>query len=162
MSQLLATRFDDTSKGDFVLIASGPHPARAARIAAAETVRVVRGSRRVGIEALPSGRAAALVRTPLSGDRAERLTPVLRRALGPNVLVTGDAAVQHDVASALARALRVGELYLAVPAALLILLLVFGSGSALLPVPLRRVHDPARARHCLGLRARARAQPTTC
>ena len=69
VSQLLATRFDDTSKGDFVLIASGPHPARAARIAAAETVRIVRGSRRVGIEALPSGRAAALVRTPLSGDR---------------------------------------------------------------------------------------------
>ena len=49
------------------------------------------------------------------------------------MIVTGDAAVQHDVASALTRALRVGELYLAVPAALLILLLVFGSGSALLP-----------------------------
>src|SRR5438128_1944445 len=44
-----------------------------------------------------------------------------------------DAAVQHDVAPALSNALRVGELYLAVPAALVLLLLVFGSGSALLP-----------------------------
>ena len=49
------------------------------------------------------------------------------------MLVTGDAAVQHDIGSALARALTIGELYLAVPAALLILLLVFGTGSAFLP-----------------------------
>ena len=51
--------------------------------------------------------------------------------------MTGDAAVQHDIGPALARALRIGELYLAVPAALLILLLVFGTGSALLPFAVR-------------------------
>ena len=49
------------------------------------------------------------------------------------MLVTGNAAVQHDIGPALARALEVGELYLAVPVALVILLLVFGTGSALLP-----------------------------
>ncbi len=47
--------------------------------------------------------------------------------------MTGDAAMQHDIAPVLARDLRVGELYLAVPAALVILLLVFGTASALLP-----------------------------
>jgi len=57
----------------------------------------------------------------------------LRRVLGPDVFVTGDAAIEHDVAPVLARDLRVGELYLAVPAALLILLVVFGTASALLP-----------------------------
>ena len=90
------------------------------------------GGQLAGTERLPSG-AAAFVRTTLDSSHAQRITPSLRRALGPNVLVTGDAAVQHDVGPALASALRVGELYLAVPAALVILLLVFGSGSALLP-----------------------------
>ena len=71
--------------------------------------------------------------------------------------MTGDAAVQHDIAPALARALRVGELYLAVPAALVILLLVFGTGSALLPFVFaaprsrRRSASPGRVAHVLEL-----------
>jgi putative drug exporter of the RND superfamily len=53
--------------------------------------------------------------------------------IGLDVHVTGDAAIEHDLGPVLTRDLRVGELYLAVPAALVLLLLVFGSASALLP-----------------------------
>jgi RND superfamily putative drug exporter len=115
-----------------VLIVHGRTPLADARAAGAQAARLLPGGRLAGTERLPSG-AAAFVRTSLDEAHAERATPALRRALGPSVLVTGDAAVQHDVAPALANALRIGELYLAVPAALLILMLVFGSGSALLP-----------------------------
>jgi RND superfamily putative drug exporter len=133
VGQLLATRFGDTSKESFVLIVHGRRPLAHARDAAAASARFLPGGRVVGTERLPSGAAAAFVRTTLSASAAQRITPSLRRELGPAVLVTGDAAVQHDVAPALANALRVGELYLAVPVALLLLMLVFGSGSALLP-----------------------------
>src|SRR5262249_29148767 len=132
VGHLIATRFGDASNGDFVLIVHGPRPLAAARTAGIRGARLLPSGRLAGTERLPSG-AAAFVRTSLDESHAQQLTPSLRRELGPNVLVTGNAAVQHDVAPALANALRVGELYLAVPAALLILVLVFGSGSALLP-----------------------------
>jgi RND superfamily putative drug exporter len=132
VGHLLATRFGDTSRGDFVLIVSGPRPLAAVSRAAREAARFLPGGQAAGTERLPTG-AAAFVRTTLTAGQAQHATPGLRRALGPAVLVTGDAAVQHDVAPALSKALRVGELYLAVPAALVLLLLVFGSGSALLP-----------------------------
>ena len=85
------------------------------------------------VQRLPSG-AVSFVASRLTGSAAESRIGLLRRKRSaPSVLVTGDAAVQHDLAPVLARDLRVGELYLAVPAALVILLLVFGTGSALLP-----------------------------
>jgi len=115
-----------------VLIVHGRRPLAAARAAGVHAARLLPGGQLAGTERLPSG-AAAFVRTSLDESHAEQATSTLRRALGPDVLVTGEAAVQHDVAPALANALRIGELYLAVPAALLILMLVFGSGFALLP-----------------------------
>jgi RND superfamily putative drug exporter len=133
VSHVLAHQFGDTSKGEFVLMVDSGHPLRDVRVAAKRAVQLLPGGRLTGTERLPSGAAAAFVHSTLGSSEAQRMTPALRRALGPSVLVTGDAAVQHDVAPALAQALRVGELYLAVPVALLILLFVFGSGSALLP-----------------------------
>ncbi len=133
VSQVLAHEYGSRSKGDFVLIVTGRQALPRARDAAAAAVRLLPGGRLTSTELLPSGAAAAFVHTKLSAHQAEARTGPLRQALGPDVLVTGDAAVQHDIGPALAHALQVGELYLAVPAALLILLLVFGTGSALLP-----------------------------
>jgi len=133
VGQVLASRFDDSSRSDVVLIVKGGNAVARARRAGATATRLLPGGRLVGTELLPSGAAAAFVASTLGANQAQSMTPALRRALGPAVLVTGDAAVQHDVGPALARALRIGELYLAVPAALLILVLVFGSASALVP-----------------------------
>ncbi len=142
VTSLLARQFGDDSTGDFALIVKGPAAARDAQRAAATAARLLPGGKAAGAQLLPDGSAAAFVRTTLGPAAAERSIPALRKALGPSVLVTGDAAVQHDTAPALARALRTGELYLAVPAAFLILLLVFGSASALLPLAFAAVTIP--------------------
>ncbi len=133
VSQILAHNYGESSQGDFVLIVEGNRSGLRARRAADAAIPLLPGGRLVSTERLPSGGTAALVHSSLTAAQANSRTGFLRRALGPSVLVTGDAAVQHDIGPALASALRIGELYLAVPAALVILLLVFGTGSALLP-----------------------------
>jgi len=125
-----------------VLVGEGGRALVRVRAAAAEAAGLLPGGRVGRVERLPSGGAAAFVGSRLGGARAEAATATLREALGPGVLVTGDAAVRHDLAPVLARDLRVGELYLAVPVALVILLLVFGTASALLPFVFAAVSIP--------------------
>jgi RND superfamily putative drug exporter len=133
VSAVLARDFPSDPDADFVLIVKGSRPLANARRAGAEAARALPGGRVSSTELLPSGRAAAFVGTSLSSGAAQNATGALRARLGPGVLVTGDPAVQYDIGPALARALEQGELYLAVPVALVILMLVFGTGSALLP-----------------------------
>jgi RND superfamily putative drug exporter len=130
---VLVRDYGDRSGTGFVLIAKGDDAFLRARTAAAQAVRLLPGGRVDRTERLPSGAAASFVDSGLSSAQASARTGLLRQALGPDVFVTGDAAIQHDVAPVLARDLKVGELYFALPVALLILLLVFGTASALLP-----------------------------
>jgi RND superfamily putative drug exporter len=133
VQQILTTRYGDSANSPIVLVAEGGH-ARGRVIAAAQRAeRVLPGGRVADVERLPSGDAAAFVQTALSDSRQTNAIGPLRRLVGPRILVTGDAALGADINPALAHALKVGELYLAVPVALMILLLVFASGSALLP-----------------------------
>ncbi len=133
VKQILARDYPGSAGSRFILIAEGDSALVRVRRAAAQAVVLLPGGRIDRTESLPSGGAVSFVASRLAGARAAAETTPLRNAVGPGVLVTGDAAVQHDLAPVLARDLRVGELYLAVPAALVILLLVFGTGSALLP-----------------------------
>lgn len=133
VSSMLSSDFHERSDGDFVLIATGSQSRLRLRRATAETERLLPTSRLLSTERLPSGAYAALIGTELSSNAAGNETGALRHALGGGILVTGNAAVQHDIGPALAHALEEGELYLAVPAAFVILLLVFGTASALLP-----------------------------
>jgi uncharacterized membrane protein YdfJ with MMPL/SSD domain len=133
VKEVLETRYGVRSGSGFVLIASGDQTLARVRSAAGEAARVLPGGKVDGTEVLPSGAAAAFVETRLNGADTAGRTALLRQRLGPEILVTGDAAIRHDMGPVLARDLRVGELYLAVPAALLILLLVFGTASAVLP-----------------------------
>jgi RND superfamily putative drug exporter len=133
VQQILTTRYGDSANSPIVLIAEGGH-ARTRALAAAHTAeRALPGGRVVDVERLPSGDAAAFVQTALPDNRQTTAIGPLRKLLGPRILVTGDAALGADINPVLAHALKVGELYLAVPVALLILLLVFATGSALLP-----------------------------
>ncbi len=133
VKQLLASEYGVRSGDRFVLITKGDHALVRARRAGAQAVALLPGGKVDGTEPLPSGAAASFIESKLSGGQAVALTTVLRQALGPAVFVTGDAAIQHDIAPVLAHDLRIGELYFAVPVALVILLLVFGTASALLP-----------------------------
>ena len=130
---MLAQRYDVRSGTVYVLITKDNNATARVRSAAEEASRLLPGGRVDDVERLPSGAAASFVTSKLAGDRAADRIGLLRQRLGPDVFVTGDAAIQHDLAPVLTHDLKVGELYLAVPAALVILLLVFGTGSALLP-----------------------------
>jgi RND superfamily putative drug exporter len=70
------------------------------------------------------------VATSLSLQRAKAYTGTLRRAVGPDALVTGQPAIQHDLDPRLASDLRRGEM-LALPLAVLVLALVLGFSLAL-------------------------------
>jgi RND superfamily putative drug exporter len=133
VKSILATDYGDVPGSQFVLIVRGDRALVRARAAGARAARLLPGGTIERTEQLPSGAAVSFVQTRLTGGSAEAATAPLRARLGSDVLVTGDAAIQHDLDPVLARDLQVGELHLAVPAALLILLAVFGTASALLP-----------------------------
>jgi putative drug exporter of the RND superfamily len=133
VQQILERHYGDSANSLIVFIAEGGH-ARARVDAASHTAaRALPGGHVTDVERLPSGDAAAFVQTALSDKSAANAIESLRRLVGPRILVTGDAALEADLNPALARALKTGELFLAVPVALTILLLVFATGSALLP-----------------------------
>ncbi len=133
VKQVLVHHYGVRSNAVFVLIAKGDDALARDRLAAAEASRLLPGGTVGRVTRLPSGAAASFVTSRLSGSAAAAEIGALRQTVGPDVFVTGDAAIQHDMGPVLARDLRVGELYFAVPAALVILLLVFGTASALLP-----------------------------
>ena len=133
VKQVLVHHYGVRSNAVFVLITKGDDALARDRRAAAEAGRLLPDGTVDSVTRLPSGAAAAFVTSRLSGSAASGQVGLLRERLGPDVFVTGDAAIQHDMGPVLTRDLRVGELYLAVPAALVILLLVFGTASALLP-----------------------------
>jgi putative drug exporter of the RND superfamily len=133
VQQILTTRYGDSANSLIVLVAQGGHARVRVNGAARAAARALPGGRVTDVERLPSGDAAAFVQTALSDSRQTNAIGPLRRIVGPRILVTGDAALKADLNPALARALKIGELYLAVPVALMILVLVFATGSALLP-----------------------------
>jgi len=133
VKQILVEHYGVRSNAVFVLIAEGDDALARDRTAAAKASRLLPRGRVDSVTRLPSGAAATFVTSQLSGAAAAAEIGALRRTVGPAVFVTGDAAIQHDMGPVLSRDLRVGELYFAVPAALVILLLVFGTASALLP-----------------------------
>ena len=70
----------------------------------------------------------------------------MRRAVGTipdaRVYVTGQAAIEHDLDPVFSRDLKVGELYIAIPIAFLLLIFVFGTLSFLLPLLFAAVSIP--------------------
>jgi RND superfamily putative drug exporter len=132
VQQILTTRYGDSANSLIVLVAEGWHARARANAAARTAAHALPGGRVTDVERLPSGDAAAFVQTALSDSRQTEAIGPLRALVGPRIIVTGDAALKADINPVLARALKLGELYLAVPVALMILLLVFASGSGLL------------------------------
>jgi len=135
---ILADRFDQTPSGSFILVAHG----KRIRLAALE-----RAAKRA-TAAVPTGKVAAVRResadvasafivSELDPEQAKSRTDELREAAGTipgaRLYVTGQPAIEHDLEPVFARDLRVGELYIAVPIALAILVFIFGTLAFLLP-----------------------------
>jgi RND superfamily putative drug exporter len=132
VEQMLARRHSEQDA--LVLVAPPPAALDHARRAAQRAAEFLPHGRVDGIATLHSGAAVAFVSSSLRANAAASRTMELRRLLGPRVDVTGSAALQHDVGVALGRDLRVGDLYLALPISLTILVLAFGTASAVLPL----------------------------
>jgi RND superfamily putative drug exporter len=139
---ILQRHFGERPDGTFVVVFRVAHPSdrrvqQRLRRELAAAARVVPTGHVVGA-LRPGGRVLyGEVATTFDLQHAKRWTLPLRRALqragGPPALVTGQPAIQHDLEPVLSSDLRRGEV-VALPAALLVLLLVLGvSLAALVP-----------------------------
>ena len=141
--QVLRSEFGDRADGAFtVVFALDRLPRTAAsseraRLAAAlaRAARVLPGGRPTAfhLARAPSGRLLVYgdLQSTLTLARAQNATPRVRAALGHppgvgRVYVTGAAAIQHDLTPVFNADLRRGELAIALPVALVVLLAVFG------------------------------------
>jgi RND superfamily putative drug exporter len=139
---ILHDHFGQKSTGSFTLVARTD--GNAAAIVPALRAAAIRASERV-----PTGRfvtaravsehvATASIVSSLDPADAKGHTDAMRRAVGTipgaQVYVTGQAAIEHDLDPVFSRDLKVGELYIAIPIAFLLLIFVFGTLSFLLPL----------------------------
>jgi uncharacterized membrane protein YdfJ with MMPL/SSD domain len=118
--------------------------------------QVRRAARRAAAE-LPTGKVAevrsvspdvvsATIVSELQPADAKSHTGDMRKAAGTipgaQLYVTGQSAVEHDLDPVFAEDLKVGELYIAIPIAMAILIFVFGTLAFLLPMMLAAASIP--------------------
>lgn len=138
---ILEEHFGRSTDGTFTVVVSAPGRAERlvprVREAAARGAQAVRTGKLVGVSPLGPDVVGATIVSKLDPAEAKGYTDDLRRALGTipgaRVYVTGQPAIEHDLDPVFARDLRVGELYLAVPIALFLLVFTFGTLSFLVP-----------------------------
>ena len=143
VATILEERFGERPIGSFIVAADAD--SGMSSTALLEPLRA--GARRMASE-LPTGRVAyvtvasssvatALVTSALRPARAKTYTEQLRVALGEipgaRVYLTGQAAIEHDLEPVQAADLFRGEVLIAIPIALLILVFVFGTVGFLIP-----------------------------
>jgi RND superfamily putative drug exporter len=144
VASILARQFGDGGNGDYLLVFASKRPPTAGlhlRLQAAADRAASRvPSAHAGIVRAVAGNVfydSVVSTLDLRDAKAE--TAVLRRALRPprgvRAYVSGQAAIQHDLDPVFAGDLHHGEFAIALPAALLVLLVVLGL-SAIVTLPL--------------------------
>jgi uncharacterized membrane protein YdfJ with MMPL/SSD domain len=139
-SQILERHLGQKPFGSFILVAQGVPGAElepSLRAAADRAAKVLPGGRVTQVVQDAAGVASATVVSPLEPAKAGDYTDDVRAAAGSipgaRLYVTGEAAVTSDLDPVFAHDLEVGELYIAVPIALAILVAIFGTLSFLVP-----------------------------
>jgi putative drug exporter of the RND superfamily len=142
--KILHDQFGQRSDGAFQLVFQAA-PSRSAE----EALPELEAAARRAADAIPSGRyvsadqasdrvATAVVTSVLQPADAKGYTDDVREAArtidGGTLYVTGAAAVTADLDPVFNEDIKKGELYIAIPIALLVLLFVFGSLTVLLPL----------------------------
>ncbi|MEZ5102591.1 MAG: MMPL family transporter [Thermoleophilia bacterium] len=140
--QILEDHFGERSNGAFILVATAtdgailPH-LPALQEAAERGAAVVETGKVTTVLPVSPSVASITIATALEQVDAKAYTADLRAALGtiPGVelLVTGQPAIEKDLEPVQDEDLRRGELYLAVPIALAILVVVFGTAMSVVP-----------------------------
>jgi RND superfamily putative drug exporter len=150
-ADILKRDFGQKPEGSFSLVTKGP-----AGSAASNLPKVRAAARRAAAE-LPTGMVAgtravssevvtATIVSQLQTADAKLHTEAMRKAAGSiagaETYLTGQAAIEHDLDPVQNHDLLVGEVFIAIPIAMLILIYVFGSLAFLLPFMLAAAAIP--------------------
>jgi uncharacterized membrane protein YdfJ with MMPL/SSD domain len=142
VEDILKERYGQRTYGTFTLVVRGEGRS------ADELVPLVEAAAKRAAAKVPTGSVAAVERvsddvvtaeigSTLQPNDAGDYTPAMRQAVGQiegaEVWLTGAPALDHDLADVFAHDLEVGELYVALPIALAILIFVFGTLAFLIP-----------------------------
>jgi RND superfamily putative drug exporter len=148
---LLEDHFGQKPEGSFTVVVKGA-PGSAPKLigpAAAATERAAAAlptGTSVGAQPASDSVVTARIVSELQPADAKGYTAAMREAAGSipgsRLYVTGQSAIEHDLEPVQNRDLRVGELYIAIPIALLILVFVFGTLAFLLPFMLAALSIP--------------------
>jgi putative drug exporter of the RND superfamily len=140
--RILEEEFGQKTTGSFTIVARG-EPGSAGSLldqvaeAAARASAELPTSQVAGVQQVSDSVVTALIVSNLEPADAKGYTDDMRDAvgevIGAEVLVSGQAAIEHDLDPVFAEDLKIGELFIAVPLALLILVFVFGTLAFLLP-----------------------------
>ena len=159
--QILQDHFGQRSTGSFTLVVQALDGDAEALVpavkAAAEraTAKLPTG-RLVSVQALSGSVVAAQIVSDLEPVDAKGHTDRMRAAVGSipgaTTYLTGQAATEHDLDPVFSEDLKKGELYLAIPIALVILVFTFGTLSFLLPFAFALRDDSDHARDHLDRR----------
>jgi putative drug exporter of the RND superfamily len=148
---VLGDHFGQKPEGSFSIVV------KTEKGGAAAVVPQVQAAAVRAAKALPTGKVASV--TAVSGDvvnasivssldpaDAKGHTDDMREAAGTipgaRLYVTGQSAVEHDLEPVMSNDLKVGELFIAIPIAMAILIFVFGSLAFLLPFMLAAAAIP--------------------
>jgi uncharacterized membrane protein YdfJ with MMPL/SSD domain len=140
--QILEEQFGQKTTGSFSVVAEG-QPGSAERLvpdvraAAERAAKELPTGQLAGVQAVSDSVVSALIVSNLEPADAKGYTDDMRAAAGDvpgaELYVSGQAAIEHDLDPVFANDLKVGELFIAIPIALLILVFVFGTLAFLLP-----------------------------
>jgi putative drug exporter of the RND superfamily len=138
---LLEDHFGQKSTGSFTLVVEARGRARkvvpAVQAAAARAAAELPTGRVATVQPVSADVVTALIVSEQAPAEAKVRTEAMRTAAGAisgaRVYLTGQAAVEHDLDPVFAEDLKVGELYVAIPIALALLVFVFGTLAFLLP-----------------------------
>src|SRR5215211_7524483 len=148
---VLEQHFGQNPEGSYTIVVRGA-PGSAPKLVAPTEAAARRAA-----AALPTGKAVgaepasdrvvtARIVSELQPADAKSHTDAMRKAAGTipgaELYVTGQSAIEHDLEPVQNRDLKVGELYIAIPIALLILVFVFGTLAFLLPFMLAALSIP--------------------
>ena len=149
---ILEEHYGQKSNSAFTLVAKGPTGSERElveplRRAAAETARIVPDARVATVQVVGDGVASAVVVSTRELVDVKGYTDDVRAAVGDfpgaTLYVSGQPAIEHDLDPVFAEDLKVGELFIALPIALLILAFTFGTLAFLLPFMIAAAAIPA-------------------
>jgi uncharacterized membrane protein YdfJ with MMPL/SSD domain len=153
---ILEEHFGQKSTGAFTLVVksesrSAESLVPAVRAAAMRAVEELPTARLAGVDPIAPNVVSANIVSELEPADAKGHTDDMREAAGEisgaSMYLTGQSAIEHDLDPVFAEDLKVGELYIAIPAAMLLLIFVFGSLAFLIPFIFAAATIPA----CLGI-----------